>query len=223
MSTTKKKYDVTPDGLITRQEPAETGPVVPIADLVGDRVTWRAPEYHVYLMPVRTLLKQRGIEARIVEPEPAEPVVAGDGVTVTTSVPPQEVRVQQGVDADGPDGLRGLTIEQRKAINYLRSKEGFELGTLERPVPPEPRKTSGAGDKTPAFVTWLLRYHPKRFAELYGVIGMGSIEVVKTVIDPETKKKKRIRSQEAGHVIARRETIYTKVNRNNANLEDDSE
>lgn len=38
-------------------------------------------------------------------------------------------------------------------------------------IPPRPKKTKAAGDKTPAVVEWYRRYKPNEFKTRYGVIG----------------------------------------------------
>src|SRR5690606_37833331 len=109
-------------------------------------------------------------------------------IDTSNTPPPPSVPAQTPEQApDGVDGMRGLTVDQRKAVNQLRAREGFPLGELERPAPPQPRQNSGAGDKSPEFVKWLLRYHPRQFVERYGVQRVGPIEVtIPSRVDPET-------------------------------------
>lgn len=224
-------YDIDERGAITRHDTkiANSKPVG-IAGLKDGKVRWAHPDFVRYIGQVKALLKHRGIEAEFV-PYEARPPVTRDATLVAVEggeaprmpeppPPPTD-------DPDGPDGMRGLTVEQRKAINYLRSKEGFELGAVERPAPPEPRKTSGAGDKTPSYVRWLLRYHPKQFCQRYGVQGMGEIEVVVPgQKDPVTGlKRPATRRWEGGHVLAKRKTIFTDIltNRRDAAKEDNDQ
>lgn len=213
-TTTQKKgvlYELTDAGVITRHDTRVPGAKpVGIAAFKDGKVRWSHPDFVRLENQVKGLLRHRGITDFEIMPYEERPPIVRDAVLISPPVvaPPPEPPPQ---DLDGPDGMRQLSVEQRKAVNYLRSKEGFAIGELERPAPPAPETTSGAGDKTPAFTTWLLRYHPKRFVETYGVIGMGAIEVtVPGKIDPETGMlAPATRKWEHGHALARRATIYT--------------
>lgn len=202
-------YALTDKGVITRHDRKQPGAKpLGIAVVVDGKVRLARGDFAKYENMIRKLLKAHGLVAEIEPYVQREPVILYAQAVAGGEAVPAEVNESVGVD-----GMAGLTVEQRKAVNYLRSKEGFPMGSLERPIPPEPAKTSGAGDKTPAFVLWLLRYDPARFVRTYGVVGFGSIEVtVPGKVDPVTHvKKPATRRWESGHVLARRETILTKV------------
>ena len=221
----KKKvaYDVVGETITRQVLVPQVGPVVVIATYVNGVVTMD-PAWWDYRNTVKRMLNEKAMTAvfakidvppRPPKPEPVAVVVEGQPLPVTETAT---------VGADVPpaltvDPLSGLTTDQRKAINYLRSKEGLSIVEVESNPPKAPRFTAGAGDKEPAYVKWLLRYFPREFAERYGVIGLGSVEKVAWVIDHETRQKTRRRTREPGHVIARRATIFTNVLQNVDDLE----
>lgn len=104
--------------------------------------------------------------------------------------------------------MNALTIEQRKAVNYLRRQEGFP-DEVETPIPMAPKK-GAYGDKNPDFVTHLLRYQPEEFVRRYGVTGMGEVQATRSVFDSTTSRKKIEKYMQSG-VISRRKTIYTLI------------
>lgn len=216
-------YDITDKGVITRHDTkiAHSQPVG-IAQLTDGKVTWASADLARMQSIVSAMLKYRGITAEFV-PYVERPPVVRDAVLVSNDGGPPPAAATD--NPDGPDGMRSLTVEQRKAVNLLRSKEGYPLGELERPIPPAPAKTSGAGDKTPEYVRWLLRYQPAKFVKVYGVDRVGSIEItVPGKVNPSTgMRAPATREWEPGHVLARRATIFTKVvrNRNPADKEED--
>lgn len=198
----------------------EGGNALVVARLDAGLCQLADPDFGRFVAPIAKLLKAQGIESKIVSYQPpvmrdarliSDVAVGGEDEPTTTTG--MQAPVEPTIPDEGVDGMRNLTVDQRKAVNLLRSKEGFPIGELERPVPPAPRLDSGAGDKTPAFVTWLLRYHPAKFVETYGVQRVGAIEVrVPGEMDPVTRMRKpTTRKMEPGHVIARRATIYTDV------------
>lgn len=210
-------YTLTTANEIVRQGPGS--PPVVLGWIKENKVSWATPEAAKFLPPVVKFLKARGIEAEILPFTPRQPV---ERVAVCLSTGREEDEPVTGntgptaavmVDPDGVDGMRTLSVEQRKAVNHLRALEGYPLGELERPAPPLPVTTSGAGDKTPAYVRHLLRYEPKEFVRRYGVIGLGEIEItIPGEIDPVTRIKKPARRKwEPGYVIAKRATIFTHV------------
>jgi hypothetical protein len=176
----------------------------------NDGVVTIQPGCEQYRAKITALLKMQTppIEFRYAEEPPAQVAEASvEPPTVTAAI---QASVPTAIAAPAASKL---TVEQRKAVNHLRAKEGFDIVEVERPAPPAPRQDAGAGDKTPAYVTWLLRYHPEKFVEVYGVLGMGSIEKVDKSKDPQTGEVRRRRYREPGHVMARRATIYTqKIN-----------
>lgn len=204
------RYTIDDRGVIIRHDERDPrAQPEKIAALSEGVVRFSHPDFVRFSTQVKTLLKSRQITATIeeyVERPPVERVA-----TMTAGFPVNHPAPVEVDDPNGIDGMRTLSVEQRKAINYLRSREGFPIGELERPAPPKPAFDSGSGDKTPAYVRWLLRYHPAKFAETYGLIGMGSVEVtVPGVMDPETNMlKPATRKWESGHVLARRATVLT--------------
>lgn len=237
-------YLLSEKGVITRQDTKIPGSKPEGIAALGEdgKTRWAHPDFVKYETQVKGLLKKEGKPVDIVPYEVRPPVMRdatlardfstdGDVKTPFDRGANPEVKHHfpeyfseaPPVD-DGPDGMRLLSVDQRKAVNLLRSKEGFPLGELERPAPPAPEKTSGAGDKAPEFVKWLLRYHPARFCEVYGVMRVGRIEVRQPdTIDPVSHVRVRgKRVWQDGHVIARRETIYTKVAGAQANDKEES-
>lgn len=214
-------YDLLPAGAITRHDTKiEGSKAVAIAHLANGKVSFTHKDFEKYTVQIRGLLVHKGVQAEIV-PYMERPPVMRDAVLVSdtgedrpqTSSIGSAAAIVTPVDPDGPDGMRTLTVDQRKAVNLLRSKEGFPLGELERPAPPVPAGTSGAGDKHPPVVAHYLRYDPKEFCRRYGVQKVGSIEItVPGQLDPISHTKKpATRRWEAGHVLARRGTVFTKV------------
>lgn len=221
------------DKKLPGSKPVAIGAVVKMTDGVESSNVFRYshPDFVRYENQVKGLLKKNGIEATIEPYVVREPVTrdamlvrefdtdgtpTAEGPTTTTgNATPLTVSID--TSDNGPDGMRHLTVDQRKAVNYLRSKEGYPIGELERVMPLAPAKTSGAGDKTPEYVKWLLRYDPAGFVARYGVQRIGSIEItVPGPIDPVTKiRKPATRKWEPGHVLARRATIFTDVTRTN--------
>jgi hypothetical protein len=219
MSTTTKPkvlFSLSEDGIITRSKKDSAAQPQAIAVLQEGKVQWSHPDFSKYRLPVSKMLKANKIEAEFVTPEERKPrsrsatLVTDAGFGGEDSQPPANVQSKAATDL-GADGMRNLTVEQRQAVNHLRSKMGYPLGEVESPAPPAPKKTSGAGDKTPKYVNWLLRYFPAQFVEVYGIKGMGSIEVViPGENDPVTGVKGPARRKmEPGHVIARRATHLT--------------
>lgn len=107
--------------------------------------------------------------------------------------------------------LKDCTPEQRKAIRRLRIEAGFPPDKLERPTPKAPPRGK-FGSKTPDYVLWALRYHPGRFATKYGVIGEGSIDTYKTVVDEHSQAKRKkfvvagVLSEAKTHITLKRPT-----------------
>lgn len=204
MSTEQKqKVSYAVEGDKITRTPLGGAPVV--IGTLANGVATLTPEWASYKQTVKRMLNASGIEATVTAEAPAI-VVPPAPVTTTGPVVPVAPVVVQAAPANP---MAGLTIDQRKAINFLRSKEGFDIMEIESPAPSAPKMLSGHGDKTPAYVTWLLRYFPATFATTYGVIGMGSVERVRVQADPATGEKRKVRFREPGHVIARRATIYT--------------
>ena len=56
-------------------------------------------------------------------------------------------------------------------------------------IPPAPKQTIEAGDKTPAYVEWLKRYKPEEYAVRYGIRGEGTIHQVHYTKDEKTGKR----------------------------------
>lgn len=106
------------------------------------------------------------------------------------------------------DWAKDMDSPVASAIRQLRYKLGYPPSVETNP-PRAPRKTSGAGDKTPEFVEWMLRYHPAKFAETYGVERVGSVEKTRLEKNPETERMRKVRYREPGHVLARRVTHLT--------------
>lgn len=218
-------YDLNPvNGAITRHDTKlPMSKRVTIAALRDGKVLFAHKDFVRYENHIRGLLKSRGIVAEFV-PYVERPPVMRDAVLMRdfstdgdvvepASAPPVPTGVPSGmIPLDlGPDGIRMLTVDQRKAVNHLRSREGYPLGEVERPAPPAPRKSTGAGDKTPDYSRWLLRYHPAEFCRVYGVERMGPIEItVPGEVNPATGMMgTATRRWESGHVLARRVTIFT--------------
>jgi len=75
-------------------------------------------------------------------------------------------------------------------------------------IPPAPKLDKMAGDKTPAYVEWLARYHPEKFRERYGVIEEGEYEESKAAVRGgrlvrETIKKRGLIAARATHMTAK--------------------
>jgi len=56
-------------------------------------------------------------------------------------------------------------------------------------IPPAPKQTIEAGDKTPAYVEWLRKYKPEEYAVRYGIRGEGMIQSVHYTKDEKTGKR----------------------------------
>jgi hypothetical protein len=56
-------------------------------------------------------------------------------------------------------------------------------------IPPAPKQTIEAGDKTPAFVEWMKRYKPEEYAIRYGIRGEGEIQQVHYTKNEKTGKR----------------------------------
>ena len=198
MTPTPVKYDINPEsGEIRRIQGSED---LLIANIVDGQVVYTSDEFKKYDPVVRRRINEarreekREAKAAALNPPPANPqsetVIAGP--TVVTQVPSMT--------------MISLTVEQRKAVNYLRRQEGFP-DEVESPAPDAPRK-GAYGDKNPEFVTHLLRYDPEEFVRRYGVIEMGQIEDKRYVLDTATSRRKIEKFMQKG-VIARRKTQYT--------------
>lgn len=224
----KYVYTINEKGVVFRGEKG-ADEAEAIAGVKDGKLQFTHPRYGKYHLPVRKFFDQPHIAEKwgpveVIMPDPDRKPVVRHAVqvhpgTTTPAEPERSMFISSTSDeeakmnTDGPDGLRSLTVEQRKAVNLLRSKEGFPIGELERPATAPPRKTSGAGDKTPAYVLHLLRYHPAEFVRVYGVERVGSIEIrIPGAVDPITKMRGPARRRwEGGHVIAKRATMFTHV------------
>lgn len=66
--------------------------------------------------------------------------------------------------------------------------EGDQADKVQGDIPPCPKPTIAAGDKTPAVVEWFRKYKPAEFKARYGIRGMGT--VTKTRIELNEKGEK---------------------------------
>lgn len=146
---------------------------------------WESEEFKAqFTAPVHKGLKAQGKEVKVAIVSPLPPPQAVTSDQAPYGAPPPSQPVVTVV----PDGL---TPEQRRAILRLRRSAGFPDEVEKRTRKPvKPDKLIGR--KSEAYVMDLLRYEPVKFAETYGLVGIGKIRRVEKKIDPETKVEKKV-------------------------------
>jgi hypothetical protein len=75
-------------------------------------------------------------------------------------------------------------------------------------IPPAPAQTIRDGDKTPAFVEWLKKYHPDKYATKFGIIGPGTVTKWAESKEPITGKPIRTPYTETA-ILSHRKTHLT--------------
>lgn len=204
METSKKTQPVwrCTNGNITREE---GGHIAHIAtyDQESNRVSFADEELEKkFRLSVIAKLKKWGFEG--VEIDSVESEVEDEDEPFE----PDEEAVVEAIEEPKPKPARPktLTVEQKKAVQRLRREQGFP-SEVESPASPEPPFTD-FGSKDPAFVEWLLRYHPEEFALKYRVIGEGSIQVKENVLDPKTQTIRKVVTTKEG-VLSESKTHLT--------------
>jgi hypothetical protein len=212
MATEQKKkvaYDIVENQVLRQELPDGQ---VQILGIIENGVCTLQPDCERYRSVIVRVMRERKVEAVIADPVPA----SGSPVQLEPIIYEE---AEKPKNRPISDCVIGLTEAQRKAVSFLRSKEGMDIMEVENPRKACPPETSGAGDKAPEVITWYLRYDPSEFVRRYGVYGLGSIEVVRDARDPMTGKMRKTRVRESGYVLARRETIFTKKQLNADDLE----
>ena len=212
------RYQFNHDGTILRVPASGSGEIELIATLREGVLTYTSDSVKHYDPVVRRKLKEEGLKFDSVAvspsavPPPAQPPrnpAMGqkdpEKITWTETFapkpPPDPVAVYVPETS-----LDALTVDQRKAINWLRQREGFPTQVEANP-PPEPVRTR-YGDKDSGYVSWLLRYYPAEFARKYGVVGMGTILETRTIVDNVNHTTRKAKVPVEG-VISQRKTHLT--------------
>lgn len=134
------------------------------------------------------------------EPPPRNPVLGNKD-------PEKKEWLEKYGKSDSPIGV--LNSEVKEAILWLRNKH--QMPPVVETNPPPAPSTKKDGDKTPAYVEWLLRYKPDEFAKKYGVMRIGRVKREEPTIDPNTNKLVKRKWEETG-VISKRKTHLTLKN-----------
>lgn len=129
---------------------------------------------------VGKLLNANGLKAGKTEVKPGPVLPQPPAQPSVGTVLGEELR-QQVQQQNDP--YTGLTVAQRKAVLFLRGKEGFPLFEIE-PAPAKAPRMGPLGPKNPEYIMHLLRYDPVQFCRQYRVLGIGNItQVVREVVD----------------------------------------
>lgn len=68
--------------------------------------------------------------------------------------------------------------------------EGDKPDVVAAEIPPCPKPTMQAGDKTPAVVEWYRKYKPAEYRARYGIIGPGTVTKTRTELNERGEKVK---------------------------------
>lgn len=85
--------------------------------------------------------------------------------------------------------------------------QGDKVDSTKGNIPPCPKPTMSAGDKTPAVVEWFRKYKPAEYRARYGIKGPGTVTKYKVVLNERGEKVKEPYSVDA--TIAERKTHLT--------------
>lgn len=75
-------------------------------------------------------------------------------------------------------------------------------------IPPAPEFDPMQGDKTPAYVDWMFRWHPRAYEVKYGIEGPGNVTKHEYRVNPETGRKELVPVTEPC-TLSRRKTHKT--------------
>lgn len=100
-------------------------------------------------------------------------------------------------------GMDKESVEQARRYRASRESDIEHAARTNCPQPPD--QNPQFGDKTPAYVEWLERYYPEKFAQVYGVSSAGEIPVF---TNNEKTGEREISGTVQGH-FARRKTHRT--------------
>lgn len=74
-----------------------------------------------------------------------------------------------------PAAIRFLNAEEVKIETIIMEGDEPDKPKPGVVIPPKPKRTIEAGDKTPALVEWYRRYKPAEYKARYGIVGEGTI------------------------------------------------
>lgn len=138
-----------------------------IGKLDGDKLTLK-PEAKNFKAAVTRWLREKADEEEGKE-KPAE------------EAPKKKLTPAEQEEADNKGIAKEAQAEAAKARTAYQDDLDFAKKTgCEEP----PKKNPQFGDKTPAYVEWLRKFRPDKFATQFGVKGKGKVPVIKT--NPET-------------------------------------
>lgn len=80
-------------------------------------------------------------------------------------------RVVLAPKALGPRVYKAVEAAIEQTLGW---KPAFDIGEPNN-IPPAPEMTAAAGDKTPSFVEWMKKYHPREAARRYAGRGVEGI------------------------------------------------
>lgn len=92
--------------------------------------------------------------------------------------------------------------------------EGDKPDAAVADIPPCPKPTMQAGDKTPAIVEWYRRHKPAEYRARYGIIGEGTVTKTRTELNERGEKVKVPVVVDA--LIAHRKTHLTELPQSNS-------
>ena len=137
-----------------------------IGTLEGDKLTLK-PEAKKYQASVTRWLREKSDEqeAEDTKGEPKE------------KAPKKKLTPAEQEAADNKGIAKEAQEEAAKARKAYQDDVEFAQQTgCEEP----PKKNPQFGDKTPAYVEWLRKFRPDKFAVVFGVKGKGKVPVIKT-------------------------------------------
>jgi len=190
-ATPAATYELLPSGAVERIDPDN-----------GDRLLMAKLDENNVLDFVTTHPKQREIVRRVLK-DAGRTFTERTAAQIAKGPAPETVTVAQA----RADWRAGLNPEQVKAMIRLRREQGFPDVVVETTTE-KFRNVSKQGDKDPAYVLWLLRYKPAKFAKLYGIIGQAFVIKYDVKKDPESLATKKVARKEFC-VMTRRKTHLT--------------
>lgn len=104
-----------------------------------------------------------------------------------------------------PQVLRFLGSEEKKVDSVIL--QGDEPDAPKAGIPPCPKPTMAAGDKTPAVVEWYKKYKPAEYRARYGIQGEGTVTKTRWIHNARGEKVKEPYTVEA--TLAHRKTHLT--------------
>ena len=149
-----------------------------IATFVDGEIECEDALYRKYILPIKKCLHNGTLNANSDEPE------------VTEEEAPPTKAENTGSHGYTKAELRRMLAESddEEVVDYAQLAK--DLGLTPAPNPtPQPAFTPEGGQKTEAYVDWLLKYHPVKFLSTFRVKGKGMVVTYDNQNNPNGEKE----------------------------------